>query len=120
VLTAAQLLGHVKPALPEGQRLYKLHSYLKYKKSHTIRIFTDTEELLLMLQIPENYTDKGLYESDEDFKLDALRFHQQLMIAKDDEAHSGDIPHFTDSRPFLYSAHLSKVFACVILWCSAV
>jgi hypothetical protein len=43
------------------------------------RIFTDAQEARLLGRILGEYLYKGLFYCDEDFKIDALKFHQEIF-----------------------------------------
>jgi hypothetical protein len=49
-------------------------------------IFTDVQEERLLTEVMSSFLEKGLYYSDSDFKVDALRFHQKLIEEAEAEA----------------------------------
>jgi hypothetical protein len=48
------------------------------------RIFTDLQELELSDRIATKYIDRGLFYSDADFKIDALRFYQEIVCRSEE------------------------------------
>lgn len=50
------------------------------------RIFTDAEEDALVLKIRADFLDKGLYFCDEDFRLEAARFYEQIRQDLEDRS----------------------------------
>jgi hypothetical protein len=48
-----------------------------YGEAH--QIFTREQEIELSTRIATNYIDKGLFYSDTEFKIDALRFHKEIV-----------------------------------------
>jgi hypothetical protein len=50
------------------------------------RIFTDAQEDELIRRVRAEYLDRGLYYCDEDFKLDALRFYEEIRQDLEDRA----------------------------------
>jgi hypothetical protein len=77
------------------------------------RIFSDFEEDLLLEQINKNFLSKGYYYSDQDFKLDALRFYQSRIAQREQQALLGSLshpPNPVETRRFICSAKFVQGF----------
>jgi hypothetical protein len=88
--------------------------------SYAQKVFTIGEELRLVTYIQEHYLSKGLYYSDEDFRIDALAFVQNLLseyemrIAQGETIECSDTKRLTTfkcSRKFIKAFRLRHRFS---------